>query len=142
MKRSDGESKDQLELCSLLCKPVDNPDSPPFSTTTKLVPPLPPLKAFISHLVMRSEISTPTFLTSLVYLDRIKSRIPLGTIGFRCACHRIFLISLILADKYINDIHYKNSSWAHCSIMNWKGYYFRFLTSEITAAERDLLFRI
>jgi hypothetical protein len=153
-KRSDETSIDQPELCSLLHKRIDN-DMISYvaqiaakvvqcnldSTTiyTKDVPPLPPLKAFISHLVMRSGISTPTFLTSLVYLTRIKSQVPPSTIGFRCASHRIFLISLILADKYVNDVHYTNSSWSEFSILSWKGHCFGFLTSEITASERHLL---
>lgn len=156
-ERSKEISEDQPELYSLLRKCIDDEmisyvaqiaaevvrcdlDSTPFSTKqTKDIPPLPHLRAFITHLVMQSNISTPTFLTSLVYLARIKSQLPPGTIGFRCTCHRIFLVSLILADKYVNDVNYTNSFWAESSIMNWAGYYFGFLTSEITAAEGQLL---
>ncbi|KAK4119378.1 hypothetical protein N657DRAFT_581745 [Parathielavia appendiculata] len=154
-KKRRGKSKNQPKFGSLLNKPINgelisyvaqmaanvvpcDPD-PPWPLSATYSKDIPPLEAFISHLVAGSNVPTSTFLTSLVYLARIKSRLPPGTRGFRCTRHRIFLASLILADKYVNDVCYKNSSWAHLSIMNWENSNFGFLTSEVTAAEKELL---
>ncbi|CAG8552593.1 3331_t:CDS:2 [Acaulospora morrowiae] len=38
--------------------------------------PLPPLLSFIQRLVIKSNVSTATFLTTLVYLARLKNKLP------------------------------------------------------------------
>ncbi|CAG8756283.1 13106_t:CDS:1, partial [Racocetra fulgida] len=38
--------------------------------------PLPPLISFIQRLVVKSNVSTATFLTTVVYLARLKNKLP------------------------------------------------------------------
>ncbi|KAM7192228.1 hypothetical protein V8F33_008502 [Rhypophila sp. PSN 637] len=105
-----------------------------------------PLAQFIYHIVCRSGISTSTFLTSLVYLRRIESKMNLFNTkwgpkytGFRCCAYRILLGSLILADKLVNDECYDNSSWAAFTIQKYEGYTFGFHTFDITTCEKQIL---
>lgn len=107
---------------------------------------LPPLAQYIYHVARQSEIPTSTFLSSLVFLRRINSKINSSNkksrskqIGFRCSLHRILLGSLILADKALNDECHANCSWAAYSIQKYKGYIFDFSTFDITSSEQQLL---
>ena len=121
--------------------PLTPPSTPPQepSTLEPLQPALPPLEVFIQSLVDRSHVQVPTLMSSLVYLSRLQARLPPVAKGMRCTVHRIFLASLILAAKNLNDSSPKNKHWARYSSV--RGYEnFGFSITEVNLMEKQLLF--
>jgi len=112
------------------------PDTPPQDPSD---PSLPSVEAFITSLVERSHVQVPTLMSSLVYLGRLKSRLPPVAKGMRCTVHRIFLASLILAAKNLNDSSPKNKHWArYTSVRGFAN--FGFSITEVNLMEKQLLF--
>ena len=121
--------------------PPTPPATPPHDAVplSPLQPPLPPLEAFIQSLVDRSRVQVPTLMSSLVYLSRLQQRLPPVAKGMRCTVHRIFLASLILAAKNLNDSSPKNKHWArYSSVKGFDG--FGFSITEVNLMEKQLLF--
>ncbi|KAK3342531.1 hypothetical protein B0H65DRAFT_222397 [Neurospora tetraspora] len=100
---------------------------------------LPTLEAFISQLVVSSNVQVPTLMSTLVYLRRLKSRLQPNAKGLRCTTHRIFLAALILAAKYLNDSSPKNKHWASYTNMSSSAYNFGFSRTEVNLMEKQLL---
>lgn len=102
-------------------------------------PPLPSLEIFIASLVERSHVQVPTLMSSLVYLDRLQKKLPPVAKGMRCTVHRIFLASLILAAKNLNDSSPKNKHWArYTAVEGYQG--FGFTLTEVNLMEKQLLY--
>lgn len=101
---------------------------------------MPTLEEFITQLVVSSNVQVPTLMSTLVYLNRLKSRLQPMAKGLRCTTHRIFLAALILAAKYLNDSSPKNKHWANYSHINTESYSFGFSRTEVNLMEKQLLF--
>ncbi|KAH8149520.1 uncharacterized protein LAJ45_06600 [Morchella importuna] len=119
------------------CEPPSTTTAP--TTTPSNSPPLPTLEQFITSLVDRSHVQVPTLMSSLVYLTRLQRRLPSVAKGMRCTVHRIFLASLILAAKNLNDSSPKNKHWARYSAV--RGFEaFGFSLTEVNLMEKQMLF--
>ncbi|KAJ2257289.1 PHO85 cyclin-1 [Coemansia sp. RSA 1807] len=105
--------------------------SPPTTPSSGLTS-VPPLDMFITNLVLRSRVQAGTLICTLVYLRRLRARLPKEARGMECTCHRIFLATLIVAGKYLNDASPKNKYWARYSTV--------FTVAEVNLMEKQLLF--
>lgn len=92
---------------------------------------LPPLREFITNLVRKSHLHTGTFLATLVYLERLRKKLHSVAKGMPCTCHRVFLSTLIVTAKYVNDTSPKNRHWARYSSV--------FSVAEVNLMEKQLL---
>lgn len=120
--------------------PPQDSSRPPFALVDDEG--LPTLELFITRLVQKSNVQVPTLMTTLLYLSRLRARLPPVAKGLRCTTHRIFLAALILSSKFLNDSSPKNKHWANYSrVSPGPGYEeFCFSRTEVNLMEKQLLF--
>lgn len=129
----------QQAACVIKCPTprTTTPSSGYRSTTTRTEAPaflsLPSLEQFIINLCKRSKVQTPTLMSTAVYLHRLKSRLHKVAKGMRCTCYRVFLATLILSAKYLNDSSPCNKHWARYTMG-------LFSLPEVNLMETQLLF--
>ncbi|KOG96889.1 PHO85 cyclin-1 [Saccharomyces pastorianus] len=92
--------------------PSSNYPTPPCSPGGKPVARLPSLMTFITRLVRYTNVYTPTLLTAVCYLNKLKRILPKDATGLPSTIHRIFLACLILSAKFHNDSSPLNKHWA------------------------------
>jgi hypothetical protein len=99
---------------------------------------------FVTNVIARAEVTTPTLLASLVYIDRAKPHLHIALEEW--ALERVFLGALIVASKYLNDSTLKNIHWALCTgvfgkrdIGRIEREYLDVLDFELTITEDDIL---
>ncbi|KAG6918828.1 hypothetical protein DXG01_011233 [Tephrocybe rancida] len=68
---------------------------------------------FVTNIITRAEVTTPTLLAALVYIDRAKPHLHIALEEW--ALERVFLGAIIVASKYLNDSTLKNVHWALCT---------------------------
>jgi G1/S-specific cyclin PLC1 len=99
----------------------------------------PPLESFITSLICNSNVEVIPFMSCLVYLDRLKQKLPPDAKGGRCTVHRIFFATLILAEKFLSDFSHKNKQWSSYSyVQAYKA--FGFSRAEVNLMEKQLLY--
>ncbi|KZV61797.1 hypothetical protein PENSPDRAFT_592339, partial [Peniophora sp. CONT] len=93
---------------------------------------LPKLHEFIASIVDASHVQIPVLLCTVLFLERLRTRLPDMAKGLPCTRHRVFLATLIVAAKYLNDSSPKNKHWAIYAQL--------FDINEINLMEKQLLF--
>lgn len=87
---------------------------------------------FIKNLIKYSNVQTPTLMATLIYLNKLRNLLPANAIGMETTRHRIFLSSLILSAKCLNDSSPLNKHWTKYTdgLLNLE---------EVNMAERELI---
>ncbi|KAF5368779.1 hypothetical protein D9615_010393 [Tricholomella constricta] len=99
---------------------------------------------FVTNVITRAEVNTPTVLASLVYIDRAKPHLHIALEEW--ALERVFLGAIIVASKYLNDSTLKNVHWALCTgvfgkrdVGRIEREFLDVLDFELSVSEADLL---
>ncbi|KAK9708120.1 hypothetical protein K7432_009822 [Basidiobolus ranarum] len=95
-------------------------------------PDLPSLEAFIKLMTIRTKLSLPTIMVSLIYVERLNKSLPPSARGDFETPYKIFLAAVLSASKFLNDRPIEN-----CKMASLCGGYFTLY--EINEMERCFL---
>lgn len=108
------------------------PPQTPIKAGEVARPGLPSLEEFIAYVLEQSCLQTSTLLAVFVFLERLRHRLPKVAKGMACTRHRVFLATVIVAAKYLNDASPKNKHWCKYAQI--------FSQAEINLMEKQLLY--
>lgn len=86
---------------------------------------------FVRTMCERSKASAGSLFACITYIEKLRTKLPATASGIYCTRHRIFLSSLVCANKYCNDTPLRNKQWSRLTT---------FTLQEINLMERQLLF--
>ncbi|KAH9950159.1 hypothetical protein B0H21DRAFT_819577 [Amylocystis lapponica] len=99
----------------------------------------------ITSVIEMSGVTTRELLVALVYVERVCEDLAYGG-SPAWVCERVFLGSLILATKYVNESSYKAVEWARCTgvfstrdVVKTEAEILRALDFNLGISDRDLL---
>ncbi|KAJ2548748.1 PHO85 cyclin-1 [Coemansia sp. RSA 1933] len=87
--RTDGHRSDSAQHQQILLNPM--------------LPNLPSIETFIFNITTNLDVKTTVLVTALIYVERLSRRLPESATGTADTPYRIFLASLLLADKFWSD---------------------------------------
>ncbi|KAI5970307.1 PCL1 [Candida margitis] len=102
----------KLVVATLQVIPCKDTKSQTYTTTNNTVKQLPSLMTFLTKLIKYTNVYTGTLMATLIYLQKLKTKLPKNAQGLPCTRHRILLSCLILSSKFHNDSSPKNKHWA------------------------------
>ncbi|KAH7337464.1 hypothetical protein B0J17DRAFT_768649 [Rhizoctonia solani] len=109
----------RLDSRSTLPSPPVTPTKPIFQNGHRIeheAAPLPMLEDFLGNIISSSKIQAPTLLCTLIYLNRIRPKLPPVESAPHSRSpdvqHRVLMATIICAAKYLNDSSPKNKHWA------------------------------
>ncbi|KAL6937765.1 hypothetical protein ACO0RG_004288 [Hanseniaspora osmophila] len=83
------------------------------SSSQKRESAIPSLENFIKGLIIGSNVQTTTLMSTVVLLKRLQKIIPKNVYGIETTRHRIFIGSLIIVAKMLNDSSPLNKHWCN-----------------------------
>ena len=102
----------KLVVATLQVIPCKDTKSQTYTTTNNTIKQLPSLMTFLTKLIKYTNVYTGTLMATLIYLQKLKTKLPNNAQGLPCTRHRILLSCLILSSKFHNDSSPKNKHWA------------------------------
>ncbi|CAO3680666.1 unnamed protein product [Rhizopus microsporus] len=66
---------------------------------------LPPLNEFVNSFIEKSKLPIPILLITLLYLTRLKTKLPSTAKGAYDTPYRLFLASVLTSSKYLSDLN-------------------------------------
>ena len=123
----------KIVVATLQVIPCEDTKSKTYTSSNNTIKQLPSLMTFLTKLVKYTNVYTGTLMATLIYLQKLKTRLPKNAHGLPCTRHRILLSCLILSSKFHNDSSPKNKHWAKYTdgLFNIK---------DINLMERQLIF--
>ncbi|KAL6451284.1 PCL1 PHO85 cyclin-1 [Candida maltosa Xu316] len=117
----------KIVVATLQVIPCQDTKSKTYTSSDNTIKQLPSLMTFLTKLVKYTNVYTGTLMATLIYLQKLKNKLPKNAHGLPCTRHRILLSCLILSSKFHNDSSPKNKHWAK-------------YTDDINLMERQLIF--
>mmetsp|Transcript_18170 Transcript_18170/g.29853 ORF Transcript_18170/g.29853 Transcript_18170/m.29853 type:complete len:213 (-) Transcript_18170:264-902(-) len=108
----------------------------PGKISTKLAafyalrPPSIAIDSYLDRIFKYASCSSACFVLAMIYIERVMARDPAFGIT-SLNIHRVMITSVLLANKYLDDLFYNNSYWAKIGGVT---------NAEINALELDMLF--
>lgn len=125
----DQELVHKLIVKTLQIIPCENEDINAINEKKRL----PSLLKFLNKLIQSLNLNNGILMSTIVYLNRLKTKLPQNCKGLPSTRHRILLSCLILSIKFNNDFSLKNYDWLKLTnkLFNLK---------DINLMERQLLY--